>query len=32
MVVRTPATGSNGPVFKAAGVALPANARDAPAP
>jgi transposase len=32
MVLRTPATGSTGTVFKAAGVALPANVRDAPAP
>lgn len=31
MVLRIPATNSIGPVFKAAGVALPANARDAPA-
>ena len=31
MVLRTPATNSIGPVFKAAGVALPANVRDAPA-
>ena len=32
MVLRTPATGSTGTVFKAAGVALPSNVRDAPAP
>ena len=31
MVLRTPATNSIGPVFKAAGVALPANVRGAPA-
>ena len=31
IVLRTPATNSIGPIFKAAGVALPANVRDASA-
>ena len=32
MTLRTPATGAVGPLFKAAGIALPSNIRDAPAP
>ena len=32
MVLRTPATGVVGPLFKAARVALPHNVRDTPAP
>jgi transposase len=32
MTLRTPATGVVGPLFKAAGIALPPNIRDAPAP
>jgi Transposase DDE domain len=32
MTLRTPATGVVGPLFKATGIALPPNIRDAPAP
>ena len=31
IILRTPATGVIGPLFKAAGVALPQNVRDIPA-
>jgi hypothetical protein len=30
IVLRTPATGGIGPLFKAAGIALPANIREPP--
>ena len=32
VTLRTPATGVVGPLFKATGIALPPNIRDAPAP